>query len=128
MMSVYITPFIEIGLSDVGLVSGKTASLGELYSSLASHCVAVPNGFAITADAYRDALSQSGATDELHRLLDGIDKRKITQLASKAAKARAIVYKSMDTMALREQIAEAYRQLAREAGADAAALSLSPSI
>ena len=120
MMSGYITPFIEIGLSDVGLVGGKTASLGELYSSLASQGVAVPNGFAITADAYRDALSQSGTTDELHRLLDGIDKRKITQLASKAAKARAIVYKAMDTMALREQIAEAYRQLEREAGADAA--------
>ena len=115
-MSGYIRSFLEIGLQDVGLVGGKTASLGELYSALASEGVAVPNGFAITADAYRDALSQPGVADELHRLLDGLDKRKIKRLASIAAKAREIVYKAMDTAPLREQIVEAYRQLEREAG------------
>ncbi|MBX9649527.1 MAG: phosphoenolpyruvate synthase [Xanthobacteraceae bacterium] len=115
-MSGYIRSFLEIGLDDVGLVGGKTASLGELYSVLASEGVAVPNGFAITADAYRNALSQDGVADKLHRLLDGIDKRNIKQLASTAAKAREIVYETIDTPALREQIMEAYQQLEREAG------------
>ncbi len=115
-MSNYIRPFLELGLGDVGLVGGKTASLGELYTVLAAQGVAVPNGFAITADAYRDALSQGGVADELRRLLGGIDKSKIRQLASKAAKAREIVYKAMDTPLLREQIVAAYRQLERDAG------------
>jgi pyruvate, water dikinase len=115
-MSGYIRSLLEIGLDDVGLVGGKTASLGELYSVLASEGVVVPNGFAITAEAYRDALSQGDVAGELHRLLDGIDKRKIRQLATKAAKAREIIYRAMDTPALREQIAEAYRQLERDAG------------
>ena len=119
-MSGYIRSFLEIGLQDIGLVGGKTASLGELYSTLASEGVAVPNGFAITADAYRDALSQPGVADELHRLLDGLDKRKIKRLAAVAAKAREIVYRAMDTAPLREQIVEAYRQLEREAGAGVA--------
>ena len=119
-MEKYIRPFLEIGLQDVSLVGGKTASLGELYSVLASEGVAVPNGFAVTADAYRDALSRPGVSEELHRLLDGLDKRKIRQLAATAAKARAVVYKAMDTAALREQIVEAYRQLEGEAGAGAA--------
>ena len=119
-MSGYIRSFLEIGLQDVGLVGGKTASLGELYSTLASEGVAVPNGFAITADAYRDALSQPGIADELHRLLDGLDKRKIKRLAAVAAKAREVVYRAMDTAPLREQIVEAYRQLEREAGAGVA--------
>ena len=79
-MKKYIRSFLEIGLHDVGLVGGKTASLGELYSVLSSQGVAVPNGFAVTAEAYRDALSQPGIADELHRLLDGLDKRKIKQL------------------------------------------------
>lgn len=118
--SKYIRPFLEIGLHDVGLVGGKTASLGELYSVLSSEGVAVPNGFAITADAYRDALSRDGVAGELHRLLDGLDKRKITQLAARAAKAREIIYKAMDTGPLREEIVEAYRQLEREAGAGVA--------
>ena len=115
-MAGYIRSFLEIGLQDVGLVGGKTASLGELYSTLASEGVAVPNGFAITADAYRDALSQPGVAEELHRLLDGLDKRKIKRLAAVAAKAREVVYRAMDMAPLREQILEAYRQLEREAG------------
>jgi pyruvate,water dikinase len=119
-MSEYIRAFLEIGLDDVGLVGGKTASLGELYSMLASEGVAVPNGFAITADAYRDALSQGDVADKLHRLLDGIDKSKIRQLASTAAKAREIIYQAMDTSLLRTQIVEAYRKLEREAGTDVA--------
>ncbi len=116
----YIRSFLEIGLNDVGLVGGKTASLGELYSVLSSQGVAVPNGFAVTADAYRDALLQPGVADALHRLLDGLDKSKIRQLAAKAAKARAIVYEAMDTEPVRTQILEAYRRLEREAGAGVA--------
>ena len=77
-MSGYIRSFLEIGLHDVELVGGKTASLGELYSVLSSEGVAVPNGFAVTADAYRDALSQPGVAAELHSLLDGLDKSKAT--------------------------------------------------
>jgi pyruvate, water dikinase len=115
-MSEYIRSFLEIGLHDVGLVGGKTASLGELYSTLASEGVAVPNGFAVTADAYRDALLQPGIAEELHRLLDGLDKSKIKQLAATAAKAREVVYQAMDTEPLRAQILEAYRQLEKEAG------------
>src|SRR5450755_1555130 len=119
-MKRYIKPFLEIRLDDVGLVGGKTASLGELYSTLASEGVAVPNGFAVIADAYRDALLQRGIADELHQLLDGLDKRKIKRLAATAAKAREIIYKAMDTAPLREQIVEAYRELEGESGAGVA--------
>lgn len=113
----YIRSFLEIGLNDVGLVGGKTASLGELYSVLSSQGIAVPNGFAVTADAYRDALHRPGIADELHRLLDGLDKSNIRLLAVRAAKARNIIYKAMDTEPLRAEIAEAYRRFERESGA-----------
>ncbi|MDN5001318.1 phosphoenolpyruvate synthase [Bradyrhizobium sp. GCM10027634] len=119
-MGGYIRSFHEIGLADVGLVGGKTASLGELYSALSSQGIAVPNGFAITADAYREALSRDNVAGELHQLLDRIDKSNIKQLASRATKARAIIYDAMDTAALRNQVMEAYRQLEREAGAGVA--------
>lgn len=119
-MTGHIRSFCEIGLADVGLVGGKTASLGELYSTLSLQGIAVPNGFAITADAYREALSRDNVAGELHRLLDAIDKGNIRQLASKAAKARAIIYDAMDMPLLRRQVMDAYRQLEREAGAGVA--------
>ncbi|MCX8138220.1 MAG: hypothetical protein N3E46_00870, partial [Gemmataceae bacterium] len=56
MASRWIRWFQELGLSDVGLVGGKNASLGELYRELTPVGVRVPNGFAVTAEAYRHIL------------------------------------------------------------------------
>jgi len=53
----YVRWFIDIWLEDLPLVGGKSASLGELYSTLSSEGISVPNGFALTAEAYRDALA-----------------------------------------------------------------------
>jgi pyruvate, water dikinase len=116
----YIRWFRDIRLKDVPLVGGKTASLGELYSALSPQGVKVPNGFALTADAYRDALTQAGAFEKLRDLLAGIDKRRIADLARRAAAARAIVYAATDQADLRQQVSEAYRQLEAEYGADVA--------
>jgi pyruvate, water dikinase len=112
----YIRWFEDLRIEDVPLVGGKTASLGELYSALASEGVKVPNGFALTATAYRDALSDSGADEELRKLLVGLDKRRIADLAKRAAKARAIVFEATDRDDLRKQVAEAYRQLEAQYG------------
>ena len=48
----YIKWFSEIGIKDVPLVGGKTASLGEMFRELTPKGVKVPDGFAITADGY----------------------------------------------------------------------------
>ncbi|MCP1972702.1 phosphoenolpyruvate synthase [Bradyrhizobium elkanii] len=116
----YTRWFKDIGLEDVPLVGGKTASLGELYSALARQGVKVPNGFALTASAYRDALAQAGAWDKLRKLLDGLDKRNIAELAKRARTARAIVYAATDQEALRREVRNAYRKLEEEYGANVA--------
>src|SRR6516162_4512610 len=71
--------FRDIRLADVALVGGKNASLGELYSVLSEQGVHVPNGFVLTADAYRNALTEARARDRLHRLLDAVDKTRIDE-------------------------------------------------
>ena len=116
----YIRWFKDLRIEDVPLVGGKTASLGELYSALAPQGVKVPNGFALTAAAYRDALSDSGADAELRKLFEGFDKRRIADLAKRAAKARAIVFEATDRDDMRKQVAEAYRQLEQEYGKNVA--------
>ncbi len=52
----YVSFFSQIGIGDVPLVGGKNASLGEMYRELTSKGLRVPNGFAVTAEAYRHAL------------------------------------------------------------------------
>ena len=56
----YIKWFLEIGIEDVPLVGGKTASLGEMFRELAPRGVKVPDGFAITAHGYWYLLQQTG--------------------------------------------------------------------
>ena len=108
--------FRDIRIGDVALVGGKNASLGELYAVLSREGIRIPNGFALTAQAYRDALTRAAAWDTLHALLDGLDKAQVDVLAARAAEARRIVYEATGSAELRRQIAESYRALAQEYG------------
>ncbi len=114
----YIRWFSELGLDDVPLVGGKNASIGELYRELTPLGVRVPNGFAITADAYYEMLTEAGAWDRLHALLDALDKSDVTALAERAAAAREIVYGAGLNETLRSEILEAYAKLRTEYGDD----------
>ena len=116
----YVRGFSNVRLSDVSLVGGKNASLGELYSALSNVGVRVPNGFALTAEAYRDALTAAKAWEPLHDLLDSLDKRRVDVLAQRAVEARDIVYRATNTTQLFEEINRAYRQLETEYGANVA--------
>jgi pyruvate,water dikinase len=116
----YIRWFSEIRLDDVGLVGGKNASLGQMYAALSTEGILVPNGFALTAAAYRDALTAAKAWEPLHRLLGKFDKRRVDLLAKRAAEARSIVYRAMGIEELRQQTIRAYRKLEADYGANVA--------
>jgi pyruvate,water dikinase len=116
----YVRWFRDVRLDAVPLVGGKNASLGELYCGLSSDGVRVPNGFALTAEAYRDALTSARAWEPLHRLLDRLDKSDVEELAKRASEARRIVYEATTGDALRRQIGDGYRALEQEYGAGVA--------
>jgi pyruvate,water dikinase len=112
----YIRPLKSVRIEDVGLVGGKNAALGELQAALAAAGVPTPAGFAITAEAYRDALAAAGAAPRLHALLDGLDLENVAELARRAAQARELVYAATDWPPLTAQILAAYTELRRELG------------
>ena len=114
----YIRQLTSLCADDVPLVGGKTAAIGELSGALSALGIATPPGFAITAQAYRDALTAAGAWARLHALLDGLDLHDIAALSRAAAQARKIVYEAMDSETLREEIAAAWRALKAGQGAD----------
>jgi pyruvate,water dikinase len=102
------------------MVGGKNASLGELYQELGAQGVHVPNGFALTAGAYHDALTAAGAWPRLHALLDDLDVTDVARLAERAAEARDLVYAATDTAAMQGEIARAYGVLEGQYGANVA--------
>lgn len=112
--------FDTLGIDDVPLVGGKNASLGEMYRALSGAGIRVPNGFAITADAYRNALTAADCWGELRALLDGLDISDLDSLARRAAQARDIVYRATDTPEIADQATAAYRLLERQYGPNVA--------
>ena len=67
----YVLSFDEVGMQDIERVGGKNASIGEMLRALTRLGVRVPQGFATTADAYREFLHK-----------DGLDKRIAAELAT----------------------------------------------
>ena len=114
----YIRFFKEIGVDDVALVGGKTSSLGEMYRELTPQGVKVPNGFAITAAAYRYVLDKANVWNALHKSLEGIDANNMADLANRGKEAREIVYGAPLPDDLRQEILTAYHTLQDEYGHD----------
>jgi pyruvate, water dikinase len=114
----YIRWFRDLSLSDLPLVGGKNASLGEMFQELAPLGVRIPDGFAVTATAYREALDGADAWPTLHRLLDRVDKTDVNSLARAAAQARDIVYAAPMPPAVEKQLRAAWRELVAQSGPD----------
>jgi pyruvate,water dikinase len=114
----FIRWFSELGIADVPLVGGKNASLGEMFRELGSHGLRVPNGFAITAAAYRATLDRAGAWGSLHAALDGLDPADRQDCARRAAQAREIVYRAPLPPELEDEVLTAWRQLRGQYGGD----------
>jgi pyruvate,water dikinase len=114
----YIRWFNELTIDDVPLVGGKNASLGEMYRELTPQGIKIPNGFAITAEAYRYVLDQADAWRSLHEALDDLDPDNVADLAKRARKAREIIYDASLPEDLESQILNAFAQLQQEYGED----------
>jgi pyruvate, water dikinase len=112
----YLRWFKDLGLADVPIVGGKNASLGELYRELSRLGINVPNGFAVTAQAYRDTLAASNLWGELGDLLKGLDKSDVADLSRRARRARELVYAAPLPPELVASIVNAYQQLVAEYG------------
>ena len=106
-----LIPFREIDLSMLPQVGGKNASLGELLRSMKSAGVRVPDGFAITAAAFRQHLSQGGADRAIYEALEGLDRGDVGALQRAGALARERVRALPLPAELRTEILAAYRGL-----------------
>ena len=114
----FVRWFEELGVEDVPLVGGKNASLGELYRRLLPDGVNVPNGFAITAGAYRYVVAEAGVDEALRETLEGIIPDDAEDLARRGRRARELVHAAALPADLREEILAAYRRLKEQYGGE----------
>jgi pyruvate,water dikinase len=121
--STFIRTFDEIGLDDVPLVGGKNASLGELYRNLGRAGVRVPDGFAVTADAYRHFMDATGLSPTIQRLVRGLEPGDLADLAERGLAIRQAILSAPMPAPLQDAIVGAYARLGGGAPIDVAVRS-----
>ena len=110
MSSGHIRPLTELRRSDAAAFGGKSANLGELLSA----GIPVPPGFAVSAGAFGDFVAATG--------LGGAIERAMARAASGTVEDGAAASKAIGEAmrfaplpeAVRDELEERYRELARE--------------
>ena len=105
-------------MHDVETVGGKNASLGEMISNLAASGVKVPNGFATTAEAYREFLRHEGLDTRINAQLAALDVDDVQTLAATGKSIREAVAKAPFPAQLEKEIRAAYDELVKESGTE----------
>jgi len=114
----YIRWFEEIKIEDIPIVGGKNASLGEMYRELTRQGIKIPNGFAITAEAYWYVIESAGILDELKDAMVGLDKTNLDDLMERGKSARDLILSAGIPDGLWAEIRTAYDKLCKEYGPD----------
>lgn len=126
----YILWFDEVGLSDLPMVGGKNASLGEMRRELTKSGVNVPNGFAVTVNAYHSFLEEAILHDwhetrekpdvrqNIREILSGLNVEDVESLSERGSRVRRLLYSLEFPREIVEEIVKAYRQLCKQYGED----------
>ncbi len=114
----FTRPFAEVSLTDVALVGGKNASLGELLSKLTPLGVKVPDGFAITADGYRYFIDSGKLAEPIRSVLAGVRKDDVPDLVRRGDRIRELMLTAPMPKDLEDEITKGYTTLSRNYGKD----------
>jgi len=107
----FILWFDQVGNDDVALVGGKNASLGEMYTTLTPKGIRVPNGFVVTAYAYKYFIEKEGLLSFIQDTLKDLNTEDIKDLQKKGKAIREKIIESDIPKEIEEEIAEAYKNL-----------------
>jgi len=110
-MTQSIISFEKLRNKDVAVVGGKNASLGEMISQLKAKGVRVPTGFATTADAFNDFLSQNQLGTKIEEELKDLDINDVVKLAESGKKIRKWILDTSFSKELETNIKSHYENL-----------------
>jgi pyruvate,water dikinase len=112
----YILFFNQIDITAIDKVGGKNASLGEMYNQLNPMGIQIPDGFALSADAYRLFRKANNLEKALDDLLLSLDTTRFSNLSTIGEKARKIILSAPIPAEITTEIHTAYLALSKQCG------------
>lgn len=110
----YTLWFKEISKKDVPLVGGKNASLGEMIGELSSKGINIPDGFALTAKAYRYFLKENRLDEKLKEIFKKFKPKSLKSLQETGKACRNLILKAKFPKDLEREIIKAYQELSKK--------------
>ncbi len=107
----YTIDLNKVSLKDLSLVGGKNASLGEMLQNLKSLGIKVPNGFAITTNAYFDFIKHNSLDEKIESLVSGIDDNDLGQLREVGSEVRQLIRNGEFPDEMKSEIRSKYTEL-----------------
>jgi len=114
--NIFTKKFNEVGIEDVGEVGGKNASLGEMIQNLVPKGVSIPNGFVVTAGAYRYFLEQTGLKETIKKTLTRLNTKNLADLSKRCRLVREAIKNVEFPKELKEEILKGYKEMEKTYG------------
>ena len=101
----------EVGIGDIHIAGGKSASLGEMITNLSGLGIRVPGGFVITVQAYQEFIDYNGLEGKIRSLVANTDLDNLEELRNCGMQVRHLIADGIFPPHLSDQISEAYKEL-----------------
>ena len=110
----YIIDLSEVQLSDLKLVGGKNASLGEMIQNLNKSGVNIPGGFAINVHAYWEFIIHNKLDTKIRSLIKKMNKDDLISLRKTGLEIRQLIRNGEWPMDVKEEIKLNYKLLSQK--------------
>ena len=112
----YTIDLNNISLTDINIVGGKNASLGEMIQHLGDLGIQVPNGFAITVDGYHDFIGHNELDKSIRKMVSELNPDDIIALRKTGLAIRELIRNGVFPENLKNEIQSKYRELSETYG------------
>lgn len=106
-----VISFEKIGIADVPKVGGKNASLGEMFQKLTPLGIRIPNGFAVTAAAFRLFIDENNFKQAIQDYLATLDLDGFSNLKEVSNQIKSLILSGDIPSNLSKEIIQAYQHL-----------------
>jgi len=108
--------FENLRRTDIPLVGGKNANLGEMISA----GIPVPPGFAVTAYAYRKFIEETGIAEKIYQIIRETvrEQNDPKQYEEASKRIRALIESTSMPKEIENAVREAYRELCKKLNAE----------
>lgn len=115
-MEKFVIPFSKLTMKDVLQVGGKNASLGEMMKNLSAYNINIPDGFAVTAEAFFEFMDHNDLTPKIREKMNILDEENLSNLPELAEACRGLVMSGVFSKKLKKSIVEGYENLKSDFG------------